>query len=47
MSTERSSTSSSLKARCPKTGEGFDYLYGAGIILMILAFIVLLGYFTG
>jgi len=30
-----------------ETGEGFDYLYGAGIILMILAFIVILGYFTG
>jgi hypothetical protein len=28
-------------------GEGWDYVYGAGIILMILAFIVLLGYFTG
>jgi hypothetical protein len=47
MSARRSSTSSSLKARFPETGEGWDYVYGAGIILMILAFIVLLGYFTG
>jgi hypothetical protein len=28
-------------------GGGWDYVYGAGIILMILCFIVVLGYFVG
>jgi hypothetical protein len=28
-------------------GEGWDYLYGAGIILMILIFFVVIGYLFG
>ena len=37
-----------MTRRRPKgAGEGWDYVYGAGIILMILAFFVILGYFAG